>query len=501
VRIELLRLLADIELASGRAPAAIDLLRRSVDEIDALYDHIPGAALQMAFFRDRHGAFADLAWLLCESGSAREGFEMLERGRARSLRLGPLRLRRDPELRAAQEHLSWLIARSLDAELEDMGKREIRPRRPTATELREAEADVLRLERAFEKRASARLEPETTDLLAAASGDTLVSYLVTSRGTLAFVARDGELQAVTLDVDAEAIRLLRNRLLLQLDKFRLGPEYSARHRRALSSSVERVLDELGDGLLAPIEDRLGGSGLIVLPYGDLHDLPFHALRIRAAYVVEHTEVSYGFSASMLARCRRRHERTAATMLATGAPDRAAPEIGAEIDSLRRTYGEGLEVVEPAALLDRLRALESGGTLLHVASHGLFRPQDPRSSGLRLGSRYVTARELLELALDFDLVTLSGCETGRKLRVEGEELLGLSHALFRGGARCVVGSLWPVPDERARRLMADFYAALASGLPVRAAVTRVQREWIAADPHPFAWASFAVYGAPDVTVQN
>jgi CHAT domain-containing protein len=79
---------------------------------------------------------------------------------------------------------------------------------------------------------------------------------------------------------------------------------------------------------------------------------------------------------------------------------------------------------------------------------------------------LTALEASELNLDgADLVTLSACETGLGKTAGGEGLLGLQRAFQLAGARSVLASLWTVPDESTRQLMAEFYRRTWSTNPL------------------------------------
>jgi CHAT domain-containing protein len=61
----------------------------------------------------------------------------------------------------------------------------------------------------------------------------------------------------------------------------------------------------------------------------------------------------------------------------------------------------------------------------------------------------------------------------------------------------VATLWPVADRTAERFVESFYAALASGRPVAAAVREAQMA-LRARPetaNPRDWAAFVVLGEP------
>jgi CHAT domain-containing protein len=74
---------------------------------------------------------------------------------------------------------------------------------------------------------------------------------------------------------------------------------------------------------------------------------------------------------------------------------------------------------------------------------------------------------------------------------------MAQALLAAGVRCVVLSLWPVPDRPTRRLMLAFYPALHRGEPpagaLRQAKAEVRRRCPLIYQSPFTWAAFAVIG--------
>ncbi len=105
-----------------------------------------------------------------------------------------------------------------------------------------------------------------------------------------------------------------------------------------------------------------------------------------------------------------------------------------------------------------------------------------------------AREILDLKLHADLVTLSACETGRGKVRPGEGLLGLAWAFTAAGARTVVVSQWKVSDETTPVLMKSFYQGLRNGLGKAAALRAAERNLREQSPHPYYWAPFVVMGS-------
>jgi CHAT domain-containing protein len=72
------------------------------------------------------------------------------------------------------------------------------------------------------------------------------------------------------------------------------------------------------------------------------------------------------------------------------------------------------------------------------------------------------REIRDLNLAADLVTLSACDTGVGA-LEGEEgIANLVRSFLFAGTRSVVASLWAASDVYTLNLMVHFYRSIADG---------------------------------------
>jgi CHAT domain-containing protein len=139
-------------------------------------------------------------------------------------------------------------------------------------------------------------------------------------------------------------------------------------------------------------------------------------------------------------------------------------------------------------------------VLHIATHGAFRPDNPMFSGLRLSDGWLAARDLYGMRLQAALVVLSACETGLFGQGSGDEVLGLARGFLYAGAPSLVTSLWPVHDEHTAELMAEFYTRLRQGTPVAAALREAQLALKERHPNPYYWAAFTITGDPQRTIE-
>src|SRR5262245_63414635 len=96
-------------------------------------------------------------------------------------------------------------------------------------------------------------------------------------------------------------------------------------------------------------------------------------------------------------------------------------------------------------------------VIHIATHGRFRADNPMFSTIRLGDGYLTLYDLNRFRLPVELVTLSGCSTGLNVVAKGDELLGLVRGLLHAGARSLVLSVWDVKDRSTTDLMRWLYS--------------------------------------------
>lgn len=284
-----------------------------------------------------------------------------------------------------------------------------------------------------------------------------------------------------------------DRLGMQWNRFHLGAEHAARHRATLEQSARAILADLYDQLVRPLADGLGGEQLIIVPYGPLHGVPFHALYDGQSYLIERYEISYAPSATVMARCQARPRRPLELALVVGVPDAGIPHVAQEAEAVAALFPGARLLQGHEATMPALRAAAAGRDLLHLACHGLFRADNPLFSALRLGDGWLTVAEAAELGLETGLVTLSACESGRSRVVEGDELLGLARAFLGSGVASLVVSLWLVNDASTAQLMEEFYRCLQAGQSKAAALRAAQRALLATELHPYYWAPFVLMG--------
>jgi hypothetical protein len=333
-----------------------------------------------------------------------------------------------------------------------------------------------------------RLQPGTLVLEYFQAGDDLVLFVFDSRRLTAY--RLGSVKRIVELVD---------RFRFQVSKFGLGDEYVRAHGASMLSTVNRILAELYAALIGPGADELvDARRIVVVPHGVLHYLPFHALiDPSGAPLVERVDVAYAPSAAVLASCYERPSvpEGLGTRLLVGVPDEAIPRVAGEISALESLFGPSLVLSGEAATEQAFRRHAPEADVIHLASHAVFRHDNPLFSAIRLADGWLSLYDLYSLRLRASLVTLSACETGLNDVLAGDELVGLARGFFQAGTASVVVSLWAVNDASTAQLMEYFYRYLESGLGPAGAMRRAQADLRRDFPHPYYWAPFLVIGRP------
>ncbi len=136
-------------------------------------------------------------------------------------------------------------------------------------------------------------------------------------------------------------------------------------------------------------------------------------------------------------------------------------------------------------------------ILHLATHGCFRPQG--CPDLQLPANTILFRDrnfnIADAALlglkNTDLVVLSACQTAVQANSSGEEFAGMAYLFERAGAKSVIASLWLAKDEETKELMIQFYQNLKKGMTKREALRQAKLSLI--DKHPLYWSPFILIG--------
>jgi CHAT domain-containing protein len=402
-------------------------------------------------------------------------------------------------IRELREELNWYYHR---IEQEQLNKEERSPERiqKLQAQLRERESDFLRVLRELpsDEAQGAALQPPPALSLdeirqALPEGATLLEYFQINEQIFALLFDGTELKIFPITLRSRLATLLRQ-LQFQISKFDYGEDYTRRFASPLLAAAQGHLHELYKELISPLERSISGDRIIVVPHGLLHYCPFHAFYDGTQYLADRFCCSYAPSASIFAMCQRRQANANGSTVLFGVPDERAPHIRDEVQAIADIFPGSKVFLDSEASVNKLREVSREARLLHVATHGFFRQDNPMFSGVRMADAHLSLYDLYQLKLPCELVTLSGCATGLNVIAAGDELLGLVRGLLHAGAKSLLLSLWNVHDHSATELMSLFYSRLASSASKAEALQNSMRELRTRFPHPYYWAAFKIVGA-------
>jgi tetratricopeptide (TPR) repeat protein len=336
-------------------------------------------------------------------------------------------------------------------------------------------------------------------------GQLLLAYFLYKGGLVIFAVTAEHL--VTYE-NPDGMKQLER--LLPLLHAHLQPGGWPNSQQPPQQGVRQMLNKLYNLLIAPVAAYLPPpSGyLTIVPYGPLHNLPFHALYDGSHFLIENYQINYlPASSLLLQRDTLRREQDGHSLEAEVALKPALIFGYSGQGHLQRALEEartlatmlgGCRYLEDEATIARLIEEAPGSPIIHLATHGHSRLDAPNFSAVLLADGRFNAIDAFSLDLKgCELVTLSGCETGLALSSGGDEQLGLGRAFLAAGAGALVMSLWPVEDNATNELMQLFYQNLLGGeskvQALRAAQCAFIHRTTLIDTHPYYWAAFRLVG--------
>lgn len=511
-------LVGELEIDRGRTSHGIKALERAVAGVERLRLRLRPGEARAAFLADKLPAYERLVVANLERKDVdglRAAFRYVEMAKSRALAdLMAQHLRstttvlpkRESRVREQLAHrlqeLSWYSSR-IDDEHEKGEQRNARLDAHLRSEVDRCERDLASLFRRLEVEDSNlaglfAAEPAGLDELSRSladdevaieffiSGDDVSAFVVTQTGSAAFPAL----------ADRKRIETHLTALRFQFEKFALGANYTAGHKLALRRSADSHLEALHGLLIKPLGTLIDGKHLLVIPHGLLHYLPFHALRTRGGrYLIQDHEVSYSPSATVHLLCQNRQSPTheASTILAVGLSDEKTPHINEELASIGRAFRKPVLLEGKNAVKDAFIQHAPNSRILHLATHGYFRQDNPMFSSVRLWDGPLNFYDVFDLGLTAELVTLSACNTGINKLAPGDELCGLMRGFLYAGVPSLLASLWAVNDRSTSEIMQSFYTEIQKGATKRAAIRHAELEALERYGHPYYWAPFVLMG--------
>ena len=525
LQLRLRHILGKLAYAAGDYQAARQHLKTALEQVEAQRATLVVEEIRSAFVDDKSELYADLVQILFtmapnDATTIAEAFAVIEQSRSRvllerllaaideptaattapgtdtSAQTNPVEAAEHQRITELREQLHWLYNQLMS----ESGHRRLGASISQQLQMTEA--------------ALQQIEWRHSPLLAQAHAVELPAFqqvLAPAQQAIVYAGVNGELLAFLVDrTSVQVFRRLATMTELeraiaefrfQMGRVEVDPAYVARHSVRLESRLRAALQQLYQLLVAPLAAALYAERLLFVPFGQMHRLPLHALWDGEQYLIERAECSFAPSASLAVF---RHDDTAEKAFRSWAgfaiADPAIPEARTEVNRIAGHFAHATTYLEERANRQNLWQAAATSDILHLATHGLFRPDNPFFSALKMADGWVDVRELYRLPLAARLVVLSACESGVGEIAGGDEVVGLARGFLGAGhepaGRELIASLWNVHDATAADLMEQFYDHLLTGNAVRpaTALQAAQRQAIALRQHPYYWAPFFVIGS-------
>ena len=307
--------------------------------------------------------------------------------------------------------------------------------------------------------------PATLKHLAAASRIVLLSYWLGPARSYAWTVDGTAIRLHTLPGAAEIESLVRQ------------------HQEAIHGALADPLASEGAGdklrrlLIEPIlASARPGTSVVIVADGALHGLNFETLPASGTprrYLIDDVQVQIAPSLALLERPREAPPTRSLLVVGNATPRHpdfpALRYASTEMSSIAshflggasRTY-QG-EQASPRAFRN---AQPEQFAFVHFTAHATANRESPLDSAVILSGPddgyKLYARDVADLPLRAELVTVSACRSAGERVYAGEGLVGFAWAFLRAGARRVIAGLWDVDDRSTADLMDAMYTRLAAG---------------------------------------
>lgn len=258
-----------------------------------------------------------------------------------------------------------------------------------------------------------------------------------------------------------------------------------------TNAEESLWSELGQWLWQPMGVDTSATSVIVIPEGELANIPWQALIVDGLSLAERHNFILTPSTRHFAAAEGIDAKGSSIEIFRGAGD-GLPRIDEEMQVLAKHGGPATTIHDRAHRGDW--PFDSESHIWHYAGHAVMQEENPFYSFLALEDGPLFAVDFRLKRCQVGLVTLAACRTGEQVALPGEESSGLVRSLLEMGAKNVIAGNWPVSDESTALWMTTFYNRFMGGEELhqaaRTAALTVRERY----PSAFHWSAFSVYGA-------
>lgn len=532
--------LASLELAAGESQRAARLATEAISLLESVRTRIPGAALRASFYARRRtllDLLVTIAMRPDNKDAAEDGLLAAELGRGRAL-LDILAGRSSPHT-AAMSARQKEIRREIDILIQNLTALEpadfekkyalAKPR------IQSLVAEDERLEAGIQESLGSH-EPGARPLSSVSAlqsevlspQSAILEYQLGEQASHLWLVRRHQIEVFTLPPRGAIEKQVTSAVEL------FGKVNERLRDPAKQTAFHDAMRILSQKLLGPLQGRHLPQLVILVLDGDLHRVPFAALRLPSGdYLGLHHDLLRAPSAGFLMQARGPRPLPAFpkaviafydpvfslsdSRVPSSARKPAAPAglarlpfgdelntISSLVPQVRRDFFGGLD-----ATYHKLRAAGIGRyAVIELSTHAVINDQEPEMSSIALSvvdrqghpeSGFVLPHQLAGIPMNGSIVVLSACDTALGKKVLGEGMIGFTSSLFSAGASQLVLTLSEVNAEATSVFLSETYSHfLAPGtMSMEHSLTLARQALQQSDrwSDPYYWASFVEIGAP------
>ncbi|RMA64832.1 lecithin:cholesterol acyltransferase [Ulvibacter antarcticus] len=143
------------------------------------------------------------------------------------------------------------------------------------------------------------------------------------------------------------------------------------------------------------------------------------------------------------------------------------------------------------------------SIIHLAGHGIYNPDDPKKSGMVIGKDlFLTVFAIQQMAVVPELVFINCCHLGYSSSEDSKYYenryklaANIGTQLIRMGVRAVVAAGWAIDDAAASLFAKSFYSGMFSGCNFGDAVKNARKQVYQEYPENNTWGAYQCYGDP------
>ena len=348
-------------------------------------------------------------------------------------------------------------------------------------------------------------EAQASPATLAVKGTNLMSILAETRQLLIKDrgSREYEDRSLSFLYAEDYVTCANNRLIEDEEEQEKLQSYEEKRKDALRRLYQ---------ILCPrLQERTGGSQVVIVSDGPVHLIPFAALiDENGHYLAESLQVRHvpSLATAKLIMEHRVDLKGGTIPLIVGdpaIPKRRLPCAKEEALMISKLLGVEPLIGENATKEKVLQSLEKA-KLIHIAAHGdmergeILLASNPGSKGEKKDYMLMLS-DLEGKPLRASLVVLSCCHSA-KGEVKADGVIGIARAFIGAGARSVLVALWAISDEGTLYFMKAFYQHFSRGLKASECLNKamevMRNSTKFCDPH--FWAPFILIG-DDVTLPS